>query len=152
MKRGMRWLFDYLVNLYYIYFLLHVEELSFCFQFFSFNWNFHFFNQWSQIIKRNAILFTKNSGCGRVTINEWLIMSDLILKEVCYMTTSFPASHFFYDSVIISREHLKQCTWQGNCIYFTLVGVIHYNKWSVVDSRKIEEYVYLRKTIVVLLF
>ena len=30
----MRWLFDFLVNFYVIYFLLHVEELSFCFQFF----------------------------------------------------------------------------------------------------------------------
>ena len=37
--------FDYLANFYfiYIYFLLHVEELSFCFQFFSFNCNFDFF-------------------------------------------------------------------------------------------------------------
>ena len=69
------------------------------------------------------------------------------------MTTSFPAIHFFYDSVIISREHLKQSTCQGNCVYFsTLVATIHYNKRSVVDSRKIEEYVYLRKTIVALLF
>ena len=29
----MRWFFDYLVNFYFIYFLLDVEELSFCFQF-----------------------------------------------------------------------------------------------------------------------
>ena len=64
------------------------------------------------------------------------------------MTTSFPASHFFYDSVVISREHLKQSTFQGNCVYFiALLATIHYNKRSVVDSRKIEEYVYLRKTI-----
>ena len=34
MKRGMWWLFDYVVNFYLIYFLLIVEELSFCFQFF----------------------------------------------------------------------------------------------------------------------
>ena len=28
-------IFDYLVNFYFIYFLLHVEELSFCLQFLS---------------------------------------------------------------------------------------------------------------------
>ena len=44
-----------------------------------------------------------------------------ILKEVCYMTTSFPAINFFYDSVLISPEPLKQCTCQGNCVYFTTI-------------------------------
>ena len=39
-KRRMPWLFDCLVNFYFIYFLLYVEELHFCFQFFSFNWFF----------------------------------------------------------------------------------------------------------------
>ena len=34
MKRRVRWLFDYLANFYFIYFLLHVEELRFSFQFF----------------------------------------------------------------------------------------------------------------------
>ena len=43
MKREMRRLFDYLVNFCFIYFLLHDEELSFYFQFFSFNCNFDFF-------------------------------------------------------------------------------------------------------------
>ena len=32
MRRRIRRLFDYLVNLYFIYILLHVEELGFCFQ------------------------------------------------------------------------------------------------------------------------
>ena len=60
-----------------------------------------------------------------------------ILKEVCFITTSFPAIHFFYDSVIISREHLKKSTCQRNCVYFTtLFATIHYYKRSVVDSRK----------------
>ena len=60
-----------------------------------------------------------------------------ILKEVCFITTSFPAIHFFYDSVIISREHLKKSTCQGNRVYFTtLFATIHYNKRSAVDSRK----------------
>ena len=60
-----------------------------------------------------------------------------ILKEVCFMTTSFPAIHFFYNSVIISWEHLKKSTCQGNCVYFTtLFATIHCNNQSVVDSRK----------------
>ena len=68
------------------------------------------------------------------------------------MTISFRAIRFFfYDSVIISREHWKQSTCQGNCVYFTkLVAAIHYNKRSVVDSRKNEEYV--QETIVAMLF
>ena len=76
-----------------------------------------------------------------------------ILKEVYYMTTSFPGIHFFYDSVIISREHLKQSTPQENCAYFaTLFATIHYNKWYLVDSRKTEGYIHLSKTIVARLF
>ena len=59
-----------------------------------------------------------------------------ILKEICFITTSFPAIHFFYDSVVISREHLKKSTCQRNCVYFTtLFATIHYMR-SVVDSRK----------------
>ena len=42
-KRGMRWFCDYLVNFYFIYFLLHVEELRMCFQLFSCNCDFDFF-------------------------------------------------------------------------------------------------------------
>ena len=81
-----------------------------------------------------------------------LISGMHILKEVCYMTTSFPAIHFFYDRVIISREHLKWSTCQGYCVYFmTLAPAIHYNKRSVVDSRKCAGYVYLRKSIKALL-
>ena len=60
-----------------------------------------------------------------------------MLKKVCYMTTSFPAIYFFYDSVIISREHLKRCICQGHFVYFTtLFAAIHYDKRSVLDSRK----------------
>ena len=48
------------------------------------------------------------------------------------------SSHpFFYDSVIISQEHLKKSTCQRNCVYFTtLFATIHYYKRSMVDSRK----------------
>ena len=61
-----------------------------------------------------------------------------ILKEVCFMTASFPAIHFFYYvSVIISREHLKKSICQRNCVYFTApFATIHWNKRSVVSSRK----------------
>ena len=59
------------------------------------------------------------------------------LKNACYMTTSFTAILFFYDSGIISRQHLKQSTYQGNCLYFTILfEIIHHNKRSVIDSRK----------------
>ena len=69
------------------------------------------------------------------------------------MTTSFLGIRFFYDSFIIWREHLKQFISWRHCGYFaTLVTTIHYNKRSVIDFKKIEEYVYLRKAIVVLLF
>ena len=100
-KCAMRWLFDYFVNLYFIYFihtfhlfhsyisfisfiyfiyfLLHVTELSFCFQFFLLIAILIFFNQWWQIIKRNAVLFTKKLRSGKVMMNEWLIMSGFII-------------------------------------------------------------------------
>ena len=58
-------------------------------------------------------------------------------KKVCYMTTSFTAINFFYDSVIISQEHLKQSTCQRTCLYFTILfATVHYNKRSAVNSRK----------------
>ena len=66
-----------MVNFYFIYFLLHVEELNFCFQFFTFNCNFDFFYQWWQIIKRNVVLFTKKKRL-RVGGDERMIMSGLI--------------------------------------------------------------------------
>ena len=69
--------------------------------------------------------------------NTSLVSGMNILKKVCYMTASFTAIHFFYDSVIISRRHLKQSRCQGNCFYFTILfATIHYNKRSAVDSRK----------------
>ena len=66
-----------------------------------------------------------------------------IMKEVCYMITSFSAIPFFYDRVVNSSD--------SYVFYFaTCTAAIHYNKGSVVDSRKFEGYVYLRKTIVAL--
>ena len=42
MKSGKRWLFDYLVNLYFIFFLLNNQVSAF--NFFAFNCNFDFFS------------------------------------------------------------------------------------------------------------
>ena len=75
------------------------------------------------------LLFLQNRNCSKEILTIIIILP--------YMTTSFTAIHFFYDSVIISWEHLKQSTCQENCIYFTILfATIHYNKRSAVDSRK----------------
>ena len=71
-----------------------------------------------------------------IIIAPWF-QACIYWKKVCYMTTSFKAIHFFYDSVNILWEHLKQSTCLGNCLYFTILfATIHYNKRSAVDSRK----------------
>ena len=71
----------------------------------------------------------------------------------CYLTRLFAAIHFYFGSVIILREDLKRYICQGNCVYFTtLVTASHYYKRSVVNSRKLEGYVYLRKAIKALFF
>ena len=71
-----------------------------------------------------------------ITIPPWF-QACIYWKKVCHMTTSFSAMHYFYDSVIISPERLKQSTCQGNCLYFPILfATIHYNKRSAVDSRK----------------
>ena len=69
-----------------------------------------------------------------------------ILKVVCYMTTSFPGIHFFTGA--LEAIHVKETVF----ILQLLVATIHYNKWPVIDSRKIEGHVYLRKIILALLF
>ena len=71
-----------------------------------------------------------------IIIAPWF-QACIYWKKVCYMTTSFKAIHFFYDSVNILREHLKQSTCLGNCLYLTILfATIHYNKRFAVDSRK----------------
>ena len=58
-----------------------------------------------------------------------------ILKEVCYWTTSIVAIHFFYGSVIISREHLKRSIFQGQRVYFTtLVAAVLYNMIIIISG------------------
>ena len=86
---------------------------------------------------RNEILtIISNEILTIIIIPPWF-KACIYWKKVCYMTASFPAIHFFYDSVIISREHLKQSMCQGNRLYFTILfATIHYSKGSAVDSRK----------------
>ena len=71
----MRWLFDYLVNFFFIYFLLHVQELSFCFQLFSFNCNLDFLSVIRNNQNKCAIIYEKNmmlEGDDELRINyEW---------------------------------------------------------------------------------
>ena len=105
-------------------------------------------------ILSNLLCFCRTGILARRYHNYFdtsLISGMHILKEVYYMMTSFPAIHFFYDRVIISRELLKWSICQGYFAYFaTLAAAIHYNKQSEVASRKFEGYVYLRKTILAL--
>ena len=64
------------------------------------------------------------------------------------MTTSFTAIHFFYDSVIISRQHLNPRVKETAFIsqYFLQPSII-INGVRLIRE-KVEEFVYLRKTIV----
>ena len=54
-----------------------------------------------------------------------MIPGMYILNEVCCLTASIAVMHFFYGSVIISREHLKRFICQGHCVYFTTLVVIN---------------------------
>ena len=77
----------------------------------------------------------QNRSCSKEILTIIIIplwFRHVYIERSCYMTTSLSAIHFFYDNVIISREHLKQFTCQGNCVYFTMLfATIHYNKRSV---------------------
>ena len=100
MKRRMWWLFDYF---YFIYFLLHVEELNFCFQFFSFNCNFDFFYQWWQINKMWYYLW-KNPDMHRwwwtddylwVAWKGFINSFDGYLQSLYYNFAAFSFMSFF---------------------------------------------------------
>ena len=84
-------------------------------------------------------VFLQNTNCSKeiltiIAIPPWFQACIYWKKSWRHQFQPFI---FFYDSVIISREHLKKSTCQGNCVYFTtLFATIHYNKRSVVDSRK----------------
>ena len=100
-------------------------------------------------IVSNLLCFCRTGVVARKYNFDTSFISDMhIVREICYMMRSFPAIHFFYDRVIITRKHLKWFICQGNCVYFTTIAAaIHYNKRSVVDLRNVEGYVYLRKNI-----
>ena len=58
--------------------------------------------------------------------DTFLVLRMYMLNEVCYLTASIAAIHFFYGSVIISREHLKRSICQEHCAYYTtLVATMH---------------------------
>ena len=69
-------IFDYLVNFYFIYFLLHVEELSFCFHFFLLIAILIFL---SLMIKKCGILYEKTAV--RVGDDEWMISYEWLKLE-----------------------------------------------------------------------
>ena len=70
-----------------------------------------------------------------------LVLGMCILNEVCYLTTSIGAIYFFYNGVIISREHLKRSICQGHSVYFTVLN-LQPSILSVLDSRKMKSYFY----------
>ena len=77
-----------------------------------------------------------------ITFSRGSLVSGMhILKKVCYMTTSFTAIHFFYEAIHMSRK-------------LSLFHNIFCNHplRKKVEEKKLKEYVYLRKTIVALLF
>ena len=112
------------------------------------NYPFYIIKNLQPLILSNLLCFCRTGIVERRYHNydTSLVSAIHILKEVCYMTTSFLAIHFFYDSVIISREGLKRPTCQGHRLYFTtLVVMIHYNKRSVFNSRKIVECIFFEE-------
>ena len=76
-----------------------------------------------------------------------LISGMHILKEVCYILTSFPAIHFFYDRVIISWEHLKWCMSRTLCFFsqhWLQPSIITSDLWLIREKLK---GMFMRKTI-----
>ena len=86
-------------------------------------------------------VFLQNRSCGKkiltiIIVSPWF-QACIYWKKFVSWRHHFQPSILFCDSVIISREHLKKSTCQGNCVYFTTrFATIHYNKRSVVDLRK----------------
>ena len=100
-------------------------------------------------------VFLQNKNCSIEILI--LIMIPPWFQAFLYWKKSAIWWHHFQPAVFSMTVSLFHgSTWSNpqvkETVYFTtLVATIHHNKWSVVDSRKIEEYIYLRKTIVVLL-
>ena len=100
--------------------------------------------------------FLQKKNCSKEILI--LIMIPLVIQAGIYWKKSVIWRHHFQPSILSlivplfhgstwSNPHVKET------VYFTtVVKTIHYNKWSVIDSRKIEGYVYLRETTVPLPF
>ena len=85
--------------------------------------------------------------------NTSSVLGMHILKVVCIMTTSFPAIHFFNDSIRIPREDLKNPHAKEILFilqHFLQLSIIITAPWLI--REKVEDYVYFRKTIAALLF
>ena len=86
----------------------------------------------------------------------WVIARRYHSYSLCYLldfrNVYIAAIHFFCGSVIIHRSFWSDPYVKDTDFFTTLFATIHYNKRSVVDLRKFEEYVYLGKAIVALLF
>ena len=86
-------------------------------------------------------MFLLNRNCSKETLTIIIIppsfQACIYWKKFVSWRHHFQPSIFFYNSFIISQEHLKKSASQEKCVYFTaLFAAIHYNRWSVVDSRK----------------
>ena len=83
-----------------------------------------------------------------------LVAGMCILKNSILFDGINCSRPFFYDTVPISREHLKRYVLStALCLFHIIVTVIHFNKGSVVDLRKFEGCsVYLSKVTVAVLF
>ena len=83
-------------------------------------------------------LLQPSNFCMVVFSQKYLKRS--ICQGHCVYFTKLAAMHFLCDGVIISQEHLKRSICLEYCVYFTtLVATIHYNKLSVVNSRKFND-------------
>ena len=120
------------------------------------------FFSWKRVIAatHSFKFILQNRNCSKGILIIILIMIPPCFQTCIDWKKSVIWRHHFQPSIFSLIVSLFQgATWdnsrQKNCVYFTaLVATIHYNKQSVigVDSTKIEGYVYLRKTIVALLF
>ena len=87
----------------------------------------HSFDEWLFFYYKRTIaathsfkftVFLQNRNCSKEISYSLIMLTPwfraCILKEVCYLTASIVAIHFFCSSVIISREHLKRSICQEN--------------------------------------
>lgn len=83
-----------------------------------------------------------------------LVAGMCILKNSILFDGISCSRTFFYDTVPVSREHLKRFILStALCLFHIIVTAIHFNKGSVVDLTKFEGcFVYLSKVTVAVLF